>query len=87
MELQEFAVEVAALTRPSQFHDLLTHLFAKESYDGNTIIIELTYAVGLRSVFLKNLVPAVILDLRGDLHCGPPPPSKEEREFRPRSRI
>ena len=65
-----------------QFNNLVTHMFAKQSYDGHSIIMEVTFALHERTILLQKLLQASVEAMGNDVHCGPPPPSAEERAVR-----
>ena len=75
-------LELTALTRPSQYNEYVQHLFAKESYDQASIIVEIVYAVNAKIVMMKELWTKKVDALQGEIYAGPPPPSKEERDLK-----
>jgi hypothetical protein len=81
-----FAAEVEAWPAGSddvtRCHAIMTHLFAKESYDQKSVIFDAVYAPTTHAQNVRESVAVALKHMGGERCIGPPPPSDEERALR-----
>ena len=63
-------------------HSVVTHVFAKITFDEQSYVVEVAYQPDADSQAIRSIVKKTMKYLGATVHVGPPPPSQAERDLK-----